>query len=125
MHSSRPDLKHSQLTKLASCPASHLTCLARPGDVYRFIVYTKHHELDFVAFSLVAPVLLPCLLHTAPLSHCGLCAQIIVVFALIAWGTHQTTIINSIMKVTACIAHMVRCKPLSCAQSHLQRRSAT
>ena len=40
-------------------------------------MYTSHHQLDFVAAGLI-----------------------ILVMSLIAWGTHQTTLLNSAMKIT-------------------------
>lgn len=51
---------------LVDLQVDHLNMLCR------FIVHTSHYDLDFVAFGII-----------------------IVVFALIAYGTHQTTIVNS------------------------------
>lgn len=56
--------------------SSYLAVLCdQPSD--RFLVRTGSHDLDFVAFGLI-----------------------IAIFLLIAWGTHQTSLLNSMVKVT-------------------------
>ena len=59
--------------RFSACRAVQPWCGASlPGLMYRFLVQTSHHELDFVAFGLI-----------------------ILVMLLIGWGTHQTSIVNS------------------------------